>query len=282
MKILIPILIVLLVEGCAVKKSANTNEGKSSPTIISKKTAVENDGYKGRVKSVKVTAFKIEGKNGRQIKTQTSMIVTKYDKKGNKFEMLNFDSSGKIERKTTYKYNEKGHRTEQLSFDTNGKTLRKITYKYDEIGNQTQQVYSYPSGIIFRKITHSNGGKIDQLFHDNGKIRSQTISKFDEQGGFWTNEEVRYDREGRAISQKGTRSAPGNPPRTIGRLDKRGLEIERLTYNYKREIIRKHLFKHDEIGNPVKSTIFTARTTDGETRFVPISETSREFIYWDE
>ena len=129
MKILIPIFIVLLVEGCAVKKSANTNEGKSSPTIISKKTAVENDGYKGRVKSVKVTAFKIEEKNGRQIKAQTSMIVTKYDKKGNKFEMLNFDSFGKIERKTTYKYNEKGLQTEQLSFEANGKTLLKINYK---------------------------------------------------------------------------------------------------------------------------------------------------------
>ncbi len=282
MKVLMPILMSLLIVGCAVKKSANTNEGNSTPTIISKKTEVENDGYKGPVKSVKVTEFKIEEKDGGQVKTQTSMIVTKYDKKGNKFEMLNFDSSGKIERKTTYKYNEKGHRTEQLSFDTNGKTLRKITYKYDEIGNQTQQVYSYPSGIIFRKITHSNGIKIDQLFHDNGKIRFKTISKFDEQGGFWTNEEVGYDREGRALSQRSTRSAPRNPPRAIGKLDKRGLEVERLTYNYKREIIRKNLFKYDERNNPVKSTIFTARTTDGETRFVPISETSREFAYWDE
>ncbi len=281
MKILILVWIGLLNVGCTVKKSANTNEGNSPPTILSKKTEVENDGFKGRVKSVKVTEFKIEEKNGRQIKAQTSTIVTKYDKKGNKFEMLNFDSSGKIERKTTYKYNEKGLQTEQLSFEANGKTLLKINYKYDEKGNQTQQVYSSPSGIIFRKITHSNGGKIDQLFHDNGKIRSQTISKFDEQEGFWTNEEVSYDREGRAISQKGTRSAPGNPPRTIGKLDKRGLEVERLTYNYKREIIRKHLFKHDGIGNPVKSTIFTARTTNGETRFVPISETSREFTYWD-
>ena len=90
----------LLILGCAVKKSANTNEGNSTPTIISKKTEAENDGYKGRVKSVKVTEFKIEEKDGRQIKAQTSMIVTKYDKKGNKFEMLNFDSSKKIERKT--------------------------------------------------------------------------------------------------------------------------------------------------------------------------------------
>ena len=35
-----------------------------------KKTDVEKAGYKGQVKSVKVTAFKIEEKDGKQVRTQ--------------------------------------------------------------------------------------------------------------------------------------------------------------------------------------------------------------------
>ncbi len=73
-----------------------------------KKTDVEKAGYKGQVKSVKVTAFKIEEKDGKQVRTQvrTSTPSAKYDEKGNQTEEVRYDASGKIKSKTTYKYDE--------------------------------------------------------------------------------------------------------------------------------------------------------------------------------
>ena len=73
-----------------------------------KKTDVEKAGYKGQVKSVKVTAFKIEEKDGKQVLTQ---VRSKYDEKGNETETISYDANGKIEYKIKYiyKYGEKGN-----------------------------------------------------------------------------------------------------------------------------------------------------------------------------
>ena len=74
-----------------------------------KKTDVEKAGYKGQVKSVKVTAFKIEEKDGKQVRTQvrTSTPSAKYDEKGNRME-INYPKNSFGLTKMTFKYDEKG------------------------------------------------------------------------------------------------------------------------------------------------------------------------------
>ena len=111
-----------------------------------KKTDVEKAGYKGRVKSVKVTAFKIEEKDGKQVRTQvrTPTPSTKYDEKSNQTEEVRCDASGKIKGKTTYKYDEKGNRVEEVEQDSDGKILFKYIYKYDEKGNPISRTTSGP------------------------------------------------------------------------------------------------------------------------------------------
>ena len=81
------------------------------------KTDVEKDGYKGRVKSVKVSGFKIEEKDGRQVRTQvrTARPSAKYDEKGNRVEEVEYDANGKISFKYISKYDEKGNQIKQTT-----------------------------------------------------------------------------------------------------------------------------------------------------------------------
>jgi hypothetical protein len=57
-----------------------------------KKTDVEEAGYEGRGKSVKVSEFKIEEKDGKQVRTpvQASTPSAKYDEKGNNVKETEF------------------------------------------------------------------------------------------------------------------------------------------------------------------------------------------------
>ena len=76
------------------------------------KTDVEKAGYKGRVKSVKVSSFDIEQIDGKLVRTRLFENISKYDEKGNKTESVSYDATGKISRKSTYKYDEKGNMKE--------------------------------------------------------------------------------------------------------------------------------------------------------------------------
>ncbi len=81
----------------------------------------EKTGYKGRVKSVKVSSFDIEQIDGKLVRTRLFENISKYDEKGNKTESVSYDATGKISRKSTYKYDEMGHETESVSYDATGK-----------------------------------------------------------------------------------------------------------------------------------------------------------------
>ena len=85
-----------------------------------KKTDVEKAGYKGRVKSVKVSSFDIEQIDGKLVRTGLVFPgenITKYDEKGNMLEEVRYGSSGKIRSKETRKYDEKGNKVKKTSYD---------------------------------------------------------------------------------------------------------------------------------------------------------------------
>jgi len=148
-----------------------------------KKTDVEKAGYKGQVKSVKVTAFKIEEKDGKQVLTQ---VRSKYDEKGNETETIRYDASGKIKGKTTYKYDEKGNRVE-INYPKNSFGLTKMTFKYDDKGRTAEQV-NYQNGNIRRKFVSrydEKGNETETISYDaNGKIeyKIKYIYKYGEKG----------------------------------------------------------------------------------------------------
>ena len=84
------------------------------------KTDVEKAGYKGRVKSVKVSSFDIEQIDGKLVRTGLVFPgenITKYDEKGNKTEEVSYDATGKITGKYTYKYDEMGNKIKKTSYD---------------------------------------------------------------------------------------------------------------------------------------------------------------------
>ena len=55
------------------------------------KTDVEKAGYKGRVKSVKVSSFDIEQIDGKLVRTRLFENISKYDEKGNKIKKTSYD-----------------------------------------------------------------------------------------------------------------------------------------------------------------------------------------------
>ena len=77
--------------------------------------AKKESGYKGRVKSVKISEFKIEEKFGKPVRTQDGVSrFSKYDEKGNQTELVVYDASGKISYKWTYTYDRSGNKTSEM------------------------------------------------------------------------------------------------------------------------------------------------------------------------
>ena len=135
-----------------------------------KKTAVERAGYKGRVKNVTHSRFKIPEKIGKPIRERLGGFTAyKYDEKGSKLEETQYDASGKLTFKTTYKYDEKGNMLEWGACDASGSITKKTTSKYDEKGNMLERVH----------------------YDASGNLTGKTTSKYDEKGNkvaWWTYE----------------------------------------------------------------------------------------------
>jgi len=99
----------------------------------------EKTGYKGRVKSVKVSSFDIEQIDGKLVRTRLFENISKYDEKGNIVEEVRYNSSEKINSKGTYKYDEIGNLVETLTYDASGKVTLKNSTKYDKKGNKIKK-----------------------------------------------------------------------------------------------------------------------------------------------
>ncbi len=154
-----------------------------------KKTDVEKAGYKGRVKSVKVSSFDIEQIDGKLVRTGLVFPgenITKYDEKGNKTESVSYDASGKIKERFTLKYDEKGNKVKVAGYDAIGKSEGTTTYKYDEKGNKVEEAVYYASGKLDSKRTYKYdeiGNLVETLTYDaSGKVTLKNSTKYDKKG----------------------------------------------------------------------------------------------------
>jgi len=218
----------------------------------------------------------------------TDKSTFKYDEKGNQTETVSYDASGKIRYKRTYKHDEKGNKVEEGHYSGSRiKITTKSTFKYDKDGNIIELVRFNPAGELLARRTFKydeTGRNIEEVkYYGDGTINQKTTSKIDEEKRGWITEWVRYDLQGKIVSRRRGLSLIPRKRKLItnSKYDEKGREVERLTYNSRKEIMRKYAFRYDEKGNKTKRTTSVPKTANGETRFVPTFERTWEFTYWD-
>ncbi|SVE61953.1 uncharacterized protein METZ01_LOCUS514807, partial [marine metagenome] len=81
--------------------------------LLAAGTDLGKDGFRGRVKSVKNSRYKITEKFGKPIRVGGGVVFAcNYDKKGNKLQEMKCDSAGKPVSNYTYMYDDNGNQLE--------------------------------------------------------------------------------------------------------------------------------------------------------------------------
>ena len=166
---------------------------------LKKKTDVERVGFKGRVKSVTHSSFKITEKFGIPFREKFGgFTASNYDEKGNKLEEMQYDASGKLTVKTNYKYDAGGNQIERVNYIAGGKPSCRYTFKYDQKGNLVEETEYNGSENLTSKYTSKYDAKGNQIERVNygagGMLIGEHTFKYDENGNMV--EKVYYDASG--------------------------------------------------------------------------------------
>jgi hypothetical protein len=131
--------------------------------------------------------------------------VYKYDDKGNITEETQFDSDGRLIKKTTSEYNKRGNLIKQAAYKSDGSLDAIWTSKFDDEGNKIEDDY-FPEGILNSKTTYSNSGttkKTESIYYNkDGKptIRNYMI---EDHKGNWI-EECHINPDGSLLNKTST------------------------------------------------------------------------------
>lgn len=213
---------------------------------------------------------------------------TKYDKKGNPIEIVNYKSSGEISSKVLYKYNDKNQRVEYILYQKLNRPeieiANKQTYQYDSKGNKTIEVrfdgatqsrvmYEYdsdnkPKGIITysssNKVlekwdyTYENGYQNITITDGDNKLTSSIKRKIDDKDNLL--EEIRYDSKGKELKK------------IVSTYNSNGSISEDIEH-YSGNLVKKRFFKYNSQGVLVEilqenpdGTKFTQSTYKHDTK----------------
>jgi hypothetical protein len=136
-------------------------------------------------------------KFGKYEKVLESKCILKYDDKGNRIEVADYDADGKLTGKFLSKYDDRGNQIEVADYDADGKLRRNFLYKYDDRGNQIERAFYGAVGKLIGKDLYKyddKGNEIERAIYDAaGKLTRKTLSKhkYDNRGN--QIEEINYE-----------------------------------------------------------------------------------------
>ncbi|MHC1702676.1 MAG: hypothetical protein AB9846_02100 [Tenuifilaceae bacterium] len=184
---------------------------------------------------------------------------TKYDKRGNVIEVINYKANGKISSKQVYKYDNNNNRIEYLKYAKTDKEELGLTYKqvfsYDEVGNKKLEVgfdglagyrieYRYLPEYRQKDITKYNSDNtVAEKWEYSYEDKSQIIKVFKPGRNFDHSlekradekeniiEEIRRDQKGKEVNRTTTLYDPSNNLSTIAEYFS-GTLSKKLTYKY--------------------------------------------------
>lgn len=209
-----------------------------------KKTDVEKDGLKGKVKQVTLNCFYANEKSGEIIKEKKcddNNYSVIYNEKGKKIE-LTVHSSGWRNEKRLFKYDIKGNLSELHLFDADNKLLSKFIDNRDEKGNKIEtNLYDADNNLINRQTykCDDNGNEIE---HNEYNSKNILVLKHI----------YKYNGEGNQIESSAYTPVGNFENKNINKYDDKGNRIETNSYNAEGIIGSKGTWKYDEKNNPIE------------------------------
>jgi YD repeat-containing protein len=232
-----------------------------------KKTDVENDGLKGKVKSKRYNYYDAEKKDNKIIKGRDKGegYLYEYDEKGNKIKNTDIDTNGLLYSPTYYKHDEKGHLIEELSPSDSLHDGKRIIYNYNEKGyiNEEYEYIGDSLKTLKQKVSYKyddKGNLIERRTSGNKSLLSKNIFKYDKANNLieedcynwdstiWSKHILFNDFDGRKI-QCDVYKGDGNlESRVTYKYNDKGKEIEWACYHKDGTLDRKDITIYDDKG----------------------------------
>ena len=234
-KLFLILLFPILIFGCSKLKAEND---------------LDNENLKGKVKSIKYTAYKASEKFGEIEKGEIISFFkneeTFYNKAGFITEKVKFNEDFTVRATKKISYNEKYKPTEENYYDNNNQLLGKTKYQYvDTLINQENTYNS--NGKLIRKIKY-------QYDKNNNAIKEETTDSTGNQSKLFLYE---YDQNKNLLETKSY--SEGKLLSSVKFIyDKKGRKIEfyRKNHFYNNEE-EKETYKYDEKGNLLQQDNYT-------------------------
>lgn len=243
-------------------KDGKSVEGRRQPN---QRTTYDEDGN-----AVEVISFKDDGSvsgkttyhydaKGRNVgsesysesgeKVYTQRQVYTLDDKGNRVEVLGYQTDGTLSHRQVFKYDADGNKLEELFYSWNGARVGRIVNTYDDRGNQLTQIsYNADDSISFRNVNSYDAlnNKIEWVQYHGDTLRYRALSTYDDKGRLKEHETFEYN----APPNLYTSHAPV-PGRVVYTYHDKERTKEEVTYDAAGALVGRVVTSLDEKGNQV-------------------------------
>jgi hypothetical protein len=207
-----------------------------------RKSDLEQAGFKGKVKTVKIEETRLSSKTGKPVEGKRIHTETQsYGENGMLVKAVRYDSGSPVD--FFYSYDSKGKRLE-LSRTATSSTRINTEYKYDANGNKIEEVQIGDEGLVNRIV---------YAYDAQGRPAERKI----------------FNKQGLFARRAYTYGADGNPTEEA-EFDPKGALSAKQGYSY----------ELDPTGNWIKRTTFAQGTSNGKSYSEPAAVTYRTITYY--
>lgn len=185
-------IIITMILGVTAVCFGNAQTNKAGFQKINKTSDL---GLKGKVKSFKITPYKVtehfgEVEKAGRVDYWRGDIISIFDEQGFKIQSDRFDKAGQLQQRVFYKYNPAGNRTSRDTYNSAGRISIRHTYVYNEKGHSVAVNGYDPAKGLVESYTY----KTDE----RGRVIEETCVKTTQPT--CNNYKLTYDRDGKILS----------------------------------------------------------------------------------
>ena len=254
-------------------------------------TDLENEGLKGKVKSVKQQFYDAHDSSGKMVlypqkSSWGDNYIQKYDSKGNETDKIEYSLNDTFLIKFFYKYDDKGNLIEILTTSKPNDSYRRIVCKYNEKNKCVEEARFSEGGEVYSKYTYKydeKGNNTNENYFDylDSTSNYTAIFKYNTEGIFESYQEFDWEKKIRVditykLDEKGeiTESTDNLYPNPFGKTtrytydEKGNMTSQDNSNEFDDDTGRKKTWTYDAMGNITEINVQSSMGTNhGSTKY---------------